>query len=121
VGSIPIAACEDRPPYIVHVVPVRRAANDVFYNASAVLVVTPVVPAQVATAEVLQGLFDLTPAEARVARSIAELQTIESIAATLGVSRETVRTQLKAVLSKTGTGRQGDLAALLAGSRILTK
>ena len=48
-------------------------------------------------------------------------QTIESIAATLGVSRETVRTQLKAVLSKTGTGRQGDLAALLAGSRILTK
>ena len=118
VGSIPIPACEDRPPYIVHVVPMRRAANEVFYNAAAMLVVTAVVPADVPTAEVLQGLFDLTPAEARVARRIAERQTIESIAATLGISRETVRTQLKAVLAKTGTRRQGDLAALLAGTCI---
>lgn len=118
IGSLPIPATEERPPYIVHVVPIRRAANDVFYNASAILVVTPVVPAEVPTAEVLQGLFDLTPAEARVARSIAELHTIDTIAANLGVSRETIRTQLKAVLAKTGTSRQGDLAALLAGSRI---
>lgn len=121
VCSIPIPACEDRPPYIVHIVPIRRGAHDVFYSASAVLVVTPVVPAEVATADVLQGLFDLTPAEARIARCISERQTIESIAAAVGVSRETVRTQLKAVLAKTGTARQGDLAALLAGSRILTK
>lgn len=107
IGSVPIPATEDRPAYIVHVVPIRRAGNDVFYNASVILVVTPVVPAEVPTADVLQGLFDLTPAEARIARSIAELHTIDTIAANLGVSRETIRTQLKAVLAKTGMNRQG--------------
>ncbi len=80
---------------------------------------TPVVPAEVPKAEVLQGLFDLTPAEARVARGIAECQSVEGIADLLGVSRETIRTQLKAVLAKTGTGRQVELAALLAGSHIV--
>jgi DNA-binding CsgD family transcriptional regulator len=118
VRSIPICAARERPPYIVHIVPVRRAATEVFTNSSAVLIVTPVVPAEVPKAEVLQGLFDLTPAEARVARGIAECQSVEGIADQLGVSRETIRTQLKAVLAKTGTGRQVELAALLAGSHV---
>ncbi|WP_072392822.1 helix-turn-helix transcriptional regulator [Hyphomicrobium sp. CS1BSMeth3] len=118
VRSIPIPARQEQPPLIVHLVPIRLGANDVFSSASAILVLTPVVPAEVPTADVLQGLFDLTAAEARVARSIAQTQTIESIADNLGVSRETVRSQLKAVLAKTGTARQVDLAALLAGSRI---
>lgn len=118
IGSIPIPAHEGRPPYILHIVPVRRGANDVFSNASAILVFTPVVPAEVPSAGLLQALFDLTPAEARVARSVARLNTVESIAASLGVSKETIRSHLKAVLAKTGTGRQADLVALLAGSRI---
>ena len=116
VRSFPIPARENRPPFIAHLVPIRRAAHDVFCNASAILVLTPVVPANVPTAEVLQGLFDLTPAEARVARSVGELRSVESIAAAFGVSRETIRSQLKAVLAKTGTERQGDLAMLIAGS-----
>jgi DNA-binding CsgD family transcriptional regulator len=33
------------------------------------------------------------------------------------VSRETVRTQLKSLLVKTGTGRQAQLALLLSGLR----
>ena len=49
---------------------------------------------------------------------IGERQTVDAIAEGLGISRETVRTQLKAVLAKTGATRQADLAALLAGSRI---
>jgi DNA-binding CsgD family transcriptional regulator len=118
IGSVPIPATRQRPPYIVHVIPIRRTANDMFCDASALLVVTPVVPAEVPAADVLQGLFDLTPAEARVASGIAELQAVDTIAANLGVSRETIRTQLKSVLAKTGTSRQADLAALLAGTSI---
>ena len=118
VRSFPIPACEERPALIVHLVPIRRAALDVFSSASAILVITPVVPAEVPTAEVLQGLFDLTPAEARVAREVAGRHTIDTIAEALGVSRETVRSQLKSVFAKTGTSRRIDLAALLTGAQI---
>ena len=118
VRSFPVPSRHERAPMIIHLLPIRLAAHDVFSNASAILVVTPVVPAEVPTAEVLQGLFDLTPAEARVARSIAGRQTVEAIAEGLGVSRETVRSQLKAVLAKTGAARQVDLAALLSGASL---
>jgi DNA-binding CsgD family transcriptional regulator len=121
VRSFPIAAREERPPLIVHLIPIRLGANDVFSSASAILVLTPVVPAEVPSAEVVQGLFDLTPAEARVARGISERKTVDMIAGSLGISRETVRTQLKAVLGKTGAARQVDLAALLAGARVFGK
>lgn len=113
-GSIPMSGRVDRPPTIIHVVPIRRSAHDVFINASAMIVATPVVPKQVPSATVLQGLFDLTPAEARIARGIAQCQTVESLAIHLDVSRETIRSHLKSVLSKTGLRRQAELASLLA-------
>lgn len=115
VNSVPVAAGQDRPPMIVHLLPVRGVANDLFTRATALLVVTPVDKGSVPTADLLQGLFDLTPAEARVARGIGEAQTIDTLADALGVSRETVRTQLKAVLAKTGVARQTELINLLAG------
>jgi DNA-binding CsgD family transcriptional regulator len=115
VSSIPITASAQRLAMILHVVPLRRAAHDIFSGASALVVVTPVDRAAVPTAEVLQGLFDLSPAEARVARGIAEAQTVEALAAAIGVSRETVRSHLKRVLAKTGQGRQVELANLLSG------
>jgi DNA-binding CsgD family transcriptional regulator len=116
--SIPIAAQDDRPPMIFHVLPVRGRAHDIFSMASAVVIVTPVVPAKIPSSEVLQGLFDLTPAEARVARAIGNGETVTDIAQTVGLSRETVRTQLKAILYKTGLSRQAELAALLSGIAI---
>jgi DNA-binding CsgD family transcriptional regulator len=62
---------------------------------------------------VLEGLFDLTTAEARVARAISVGQSVNTIAAENSVSLETVRSQLKSVMQKTGTHRQSELAALL--------
>jgi DNA-binding CsgD family transcriptional regulator len=61
-------------------------------------------------------LFNLTPAEARVARAVAARDTIDSVAAALNLSRETVRSQLKAALAKIGVVRQIDLAVMLAGA-----
>jgi DNA-binding CsgD family transcriptional regulator len=115
VQSIPLPAQEDHPPMVVHVLPVRRAAHDVFMQAATIMVIMPVDRASVPTAEVLEGLFDLTPAEARVARAIGAAQSVEALAGELGVSRETVRVQLKAVLAKTGLNRQAELANLLSG------
>jgi DNA-binding CsgD family transcriptional regulator len=115
VRSIAIPPQADDPALILHIVPVRGFANDVFSSAAAILVVTPVEPQKVPTAEVLQGLFDLTPAEARVARAIAEGRTLEAVAQAHGLSKETVRSQLKSTLGKTGLRRQADLARLLSG------
>jgi DNA-binding CsgD family transcriptional regulator len=118
VNSIPVAASEGGVPHILHLLPIRGAAHDVFTQATALLVVTPVDRIAVPTADMLQGLFDLTPAEARIARGIAGAQTVNALADAANVSRETVRTQLKAVLSKTGLNRQAELVALLAGLTI---
>jgi DNA-binding CsgD family transcriptional regulator len=115
VRSFPVTARQGTPPIIFHLVPVRGVAQDVFSHGLALLIATPVDRGAVPSAEVLQGLFDLTPAEARVARGIGEGRTIEAIALASGVSRETVRTQLGAVLAKTGLNRQAELVGLLSG------
>lgn len=118
VRSIAVAATPERVPMVLHLIPVRGTAHDIFVQSTALLVVTPVDRAAVPTAEVLQGLFDLTPAEARVARGIARAETIEALAEATGVNRETVRSQLKSVLSKTGVSRQQELVSLLGGKAV---
>jgi DNA-binding CsgD family transcriptional regulator len=115
VRSIPVPAGQDHPPLVLHLLPVHGAAHDVFGRAAALLIATPVEPRAVPGAEVLQGLFDLTAAEARIARAIGEGGTTRDIAGCFGVSHETVRNQLKAVLAKTGLKRQAELSRLLSG------
>jgi DNA-binding CsgD family transcriptional regulator len=57
----------------------------------------------------------LTPAEARIAIGIARGNALSVIAKAHGISVSTARTQLKSVFAKTGTHRQAQLAALIAG------
>jgi DNA-binding CsgD family transcriptional regulator/PAS domain-containing protein len=63
--------------------------------------------------EVLRGLYRLTPAEAVLAAELLANETLESIAASRRVSRETLRTQLKELFRKTGTRRQSELIGFL--------
>jgi DNA-binding NarL/FixJ family response regulator len=58
--------------------------------------------------------FDLTPAEAKVAVSIAKGKTPEGIAQESRVSIATVRSQVQAIFRKTGVTRQADLVRALA-------
>jgi len=118
VNSIPLKARSERLPHVLHLLPIRGAANDFFSSATSLLIVNPIDRTAVPTAEVIQGLFDLTPTEARVARGIAQGQRIEELAIKSGVSRETIRNHVKAVLAKTGLSRQQDLVSLLAGVNV---
>jgi DNA-binding CsgD family transcriptional regulator len=115
VCSIPIAGTADNPPSITHVVPLRGAGRKIFSAASCILVFTPVTRLKAPEPDIIQALFDLTPAEARVAAGIAGGQTLTEIALDAGVSIHTVKTQLKAVFEKAGVSRQAELVALLAG------
>jgi DNA-binding CsgD family transcriptional regulator len=64
---------------------------------------------------VVQSLFDLTPAEARVARDLAEGKTVADIVLGSGASESTIRFHVRGVLEKTGCNRQTDVVALLTG------
>lgn len=64
----------------------------------------------------LQSLYDLTPAEARIASMLAKGISPREISEELELSRHTVRNQLKSVFLKTGTSRQGELISMLLSS-----
>ena len=115
--SLPMPAQSDRPPTVLHLVPVTGDTRDVFPGGSWILVAAPVVRVQPAPTALLEGLFDLTAGEARVARGLMTGYTVAGIASTHQVAQTTVRTQLQAIFAKTGTNRQSDLVALLSGVR----
>jgi len=109
--SLPVKAGEERPAFVLHVVPVRRAANDIFSDASCLLIATSVVRKEAPQASLLQGLFDFSAAEARLVRGLAAGGSLSELALQSGLSPETLRTHLKSVFAKTGLNRQADLTA----------
>jgi DNA-binding CsgD family transcriptional regulator len=58
-------------------------------------------------------LFGLTPAEARLAARLAAGDSPAAVAEALGLSKHTIRVQLKALMDKTDTHRQAELVRLL--------
>lgn len=71
-------------------------------------IVDPAQP-RVTVINTLIQLFELTPAEAGVALSLSNGQTINEIAASKGISRNTVRSQMQSVFAKMGVSRQAEL------------
>ena len=118
-ASFLIRDAEGRPTRVGHLVPVRRTAQDIFGGAAALMVLTPAAGDRAPSQALLRTLFDLTPAEARVAQGVAVGRSPEQIAHEAGVAITTVRTQLRRVLEKTGCTRQAEAAALLAGTAAL--
>ena len=57
--SIATPGTEEHPPFVFHVIPVRRSAHDLFFGSEAFLVVTPVGRPTAPPFEVLNALFDL--------------------------------------------------------------
>jgi DNA-binding CsgD family transcriptional regulator len=113
VRSFPVRETGAEAMMVAHVVPIRLSARDIFVRCAAALVLTPVTLPQAPPVELVQSLFDLTPAEARVARSLASGKTVEDIATDGGISPNTIRTHVRGVLEKTGCNRQVDIVALL--------
>lgn len=73
------------------------------------------------TEEQLSSQFGLTPAEARLAKVMSEGGSVSEYAANQGLSKHTVRSQLRSVFGKTGTHRQAQLASLLAGVPVIER
>ncbi len=100
-------------PYGVVVSPLRSPTLPLLPSppAAVVLVTDPDRPLD-ATA-VLERLYGLTAAEARLACLVASGRTLEDAADALGITQNTARWTLKNVFSKTDTTRQAALVRLL--------
>ena len=90
----------------------RKETFSLHHNAKSVVFVftettTP------APARLMAGLFKLTPAEMALAEALAAGQTLTEYAERVGVSRNTLRTQLRSIFDKTDTKRQSELTRLL--------
>jgi DNA-binding CsgD family transcriptional regulator len=112
--SIALSRTETTEPAVLHLVPVAGFARDLFATAAFFVILTPLDATRLAPVELVQGLFDLTTMEARVARALAAGSDIVNIAEAFGISRETVRAHLKNIFSKTGFSRQTDLATAIS-------
>ena len=100
--------------FVVHLLPLKRAAHDIFAGADILVLATPIAPSKlVPSASLLNALFDLTPAESRLAMDLADGLTLADSAVRHAVTIKTARTYLERIFRKTGTSRQGQLVSML--------
>jgi DNA-binding CsgD family transcriptional regulator len=122
IRSIPVPAADGQPPLVVHLLPIRRAAHDIFAGADMLIVATPVnASAIVPSPSILAGLFDLTPAEARLAAALSQGRPLKDAAADSNITFKSGRTYLERIFAKTGTHQQSELVALLKSAERITK
>jgi len=101
-----------QPPVIVRACAVGAIAAAQWDEPSTSLVVFLTRTAPAAASDVAWP-WPFTHAERRLAQILAQGATLHRAAEALSVSHNTVRTQLRALLAKTGTNRQADLVRLL--------
>jgi DNA-binding CsgD family transcriptional regulator len=101
-------------PLIAYPLRLDSLARDVVAPAFAAIVLVDLAQRAVPAEQVLRQIFGLTGAEARLTARIAGGATVSEAAEVLGITYDTARGQLKGVFSKTQTGRQAELIALMA-------
>jgi DNA-binding CsgD family transcriptional regulator len=103
-----------RSPVMVHLMRSFQLADTPLSSFHAIAVLVDPDARLVPAMESLKTAFDLTPAEARLAIALQSGADIQSEAARLNLSPETLRKQLRSIFAKTRLGRQSDLIAMLS-------
>lgn len=98
---------------ILHLVPMPSFSSDRLFESGSLVIITSLSARILPSIEMLHGLFDLTPAEARLARGLAGGRNIGEMASQYKVSQETIRSQIKHVFAKTRTRSQAELVRLV--------
>jgi DNA-binding CsgD family transcriptional regulator len=121
-GAVSIARTSGRQPFRVLVTPIHGKVFASVLTAPAAIVFIVDPEARFDTPiDMLTELFALSRAEARLAALLLQDRSLRESAQELGVSLNTVRTQLKKLFDRTGTKRQGALIrALLLSPAHLT-
>jgi len=113
-GCIALWTPSRRWPLSLTIAPVRSDRSPASATGRSVLVCVTDVDAGVALpVQQLRELFELTPAETRLASALFEGLTPAEAAARFGLSRNTVQAQLASIFGKTGVSRQSGLMRLM--------
>jgi DNA-binding CsgD family transcriptional regulator/GAF domain-containing protein len=102
-----------RPALHVLISPVRNLALDSATPVHAVVFISDPSEKMRPPAVILQALFGLTPAESRLALLLCDGLPPSKISDLIGVSTNTLKTQLASIYRKTGTSRQSQLVRLV--------
>jgi DNA-binding CsgD family transcriptional regulator len=112
-GGAVLVSRRARSPLQIQISPIRNSVVQTSQPIAAVAFVTDPLRRQRPAQEVLRALYGLTPAECRVALLLGDGHAPGKIAGMVGVTDNTVRSQIKSIFSKTGVKRQGELIRLL--------
>lgn len=114
-GGVISAPAGDRPPLRLLIVPIRQlSASVVGHGPCALILISDPVRRGTIPINHLGELYNLTGKERSVLEGMMLGHGVEEMATRRQVGTETIRSQLKAVLHKTGCRRQVDLLRLLA-------
>jgi DNA-binding CsgD family transcriptional regulator len=105
------------PWLLAEALPMTRLARDLFNGGEVLLYFSDLTSEPMPSEQLLTRVFRLSPAEARLASTLATGKGIGAASDRLAISRETARTQLQAIFEKTGARRQAELAAILSRLR----
>jgi DNA-binding CsgD family transcriptional regulator len=121
IRSIPIAQAEGRRACVLHVLPLRRNAHDIFSGGDTLIAVTTLSASSAAPSPaVLESLFDLTQSEVSFTTALMQGLTVQEAARTCGLTQSSGRTYLARIFAKTGTHRQAELITLLSSTHPLS-
>lgn len=105
-----------RPAFVLQFAPLP-AANDFPGEVRAIGFITDPETQARLDVTLLQQLYNVTPAEARLAERLCAGDTLSGAAARCAITEATAKTQLARLFEKTNTGRQADLLRLLLSLR----
>ncbi|WP_276120174.1 helix-turn-helix transcriptional regulator [Pararhizobium qamdonense] len=121
VRSIPLPGLNGDPATVLHLIPLIRNARDLFGADILVAATTVKTSSLVPDPSILSALFDLSPAEARLATELTSGLTLQEAARRSNVTFKTARTYLERIFAKTGVHRQSELLVLLGNTAPLVQ
>lgn len=112
-GALALGRSSPKRPLQVLITPVRMIAK---YRASVRVLILATDPDRTVhfPDAILRHTYGLTPAETEIANALLTGFSLEEIAQLRKVSIATIRSQMKGLMGKTDTQRQGDLIRLLS-------
>lgn len=117
-GRPPLASVivkrRDSAPVLIRIVPLVGPSRGLFAGGTTLLLASDPGTVPVPPFEVLQAVYQLTPAEARLAQAVSGGDTVAETASRFSITAATARSQLKAIFAKTGATRQSDLVRIVS-------